>query len=353
MIRKNFLTQEERTHLLSITKDKRETGGLVRRANAILLLDKGWSCARIGDAFFLDDDTIREWHKRFMEGGVDHLFTYDWKGRNSFLGQAELNALCQWLDSCFPSDSNQIIAYIRDRFCVDYSHSGVISLLHRLGFDYIRPVHVAKHVDETCQHDFMNHYENTLNGMEYDEVVLFADAVHPTHQSRPAKGWARKHNKPALRSNPARQRMNIQGALNLETFEFQFVEAQNIDAKSTKTLLQNIENAYKDKRTIHVFVDNARYHHAKLLQPWLKAPDRRIKLHFIPPYCPHLNPIERLWGVMHREVTHNRYYEKFKDFAQAILQFFTKKLPENWKNWRDTITDNFRVSKNHNLRVLN
>jgi transposase len=29
-----------------------------------------------------------------------------------------------------------------------------------------------------------------------------------------------------------------------------------------------------------------------------------IKLHFIPAYCPHLNPIERLWGVMHRNVTH-------------------------------------------------
>jgi hypothetical protein len=35
----------------------------------------------------------------------------------------------------------------------------------------------------------------------------------------------------------------------------------------------------------------------------LAQPGRRIKLHFIPPYCPHLNPIERLWGVMHRHVT--------------------------------------------------
>ena len=45
---------------------------------------------------------------------------------------------------------------------------------------------------------------------------------------------------------------------------------------------------------IHVFLDNARYHHAKLVQEWLALPGRRIKLHFIPMYCPHLNPIERL-----------------------------------------------------------
>ena len=44
----------------------------------------------------------------------------------------------------------------------------------------------------------------------------------------------------------------------------------------------------------HVFLDNARYHHAKLVQEWLAQPGRRIKLHFIPTYCPHLNPIERL-----------------------------------------------------------
>jgi hypothetical protein len=48
---------------------------------------------------------------------------------------------------------------------------------------------------------------------------------------------------------------------------------------------------------IHVFLDNARYHHAKLVQQWLARPGCRIKLHFIPSYCPHLNPIERLWGL--------------------------------------------------------
>ncbi|HEX5865374.1 MAG TPA: transposase, partial [Casimicrobiaceae bacterium] len=55
-------------------------------------------------------------------------------------------------------------------------------------------------------------------------------------------------------------------------------------------------------------LDNARYHHAKLVQDWLSRPDCRIRLHFVPAYCPHLNPIERLWGVMHKHVTHNKCY---------------------------------------------
>jgi hypothetical protein len=68
---------------------------------------------------------------------------------------------------------------------------------------------------------------------------------------------------------------------------------------------------YPRKRVIHLFLDNARYHHAKLVQAWLAQPSCRIKLHFIPTYCPHPRsasrpkPIERLWGLMHKHITHN------------------------------------------------
>ena len=78
------------------------------------------------------------------------------------------------------------------------------------------------------------------------------------------------------------------------------IEALTIDAASTIRLLQSIEALHPMLALIHVFLDNARYHHAKLVQEWLAQPGRRIKLHFIPTYCPHLNPIERLWRLMHR-----------------------------------------------------
>ena len=43
-------------------------------------------------------------------------------------------------------------------------------------------------------------------------------------------------------------------------------------------------------------LSDARYHHAKILQPWLDNPERRVKLHFLPAYAPNLNPIERLFN---------------------------------------------------------
>jgi transposase len=99
------------------------------------------------------------------------------------------------------------------------------------------------------------------------------------------------------------------------------IEVETIDALSTIKLLESIEALYPLLVCIHVFLDNARYHHAKLVQEWLSRRGCRIKLHFIPTYCPHLNPIERLWGVMHRNITHNKCYENCAEFAAATLDF--------------------------------
>jgi hypothetical protein len=76
------------------------------------------------------------------------------------------------------------------------------------------------------------------------------------------------------------------------------IEAETIEAMSRIRLLTSIEAFYAMLVLMDIFLDNARYHHAKIMQEWFAQPGRRIKLRFIPAYCPHLNPIERLWGVM-------------------------------------------------------
>jgi transposase len=78
----------------------------------------------------------------------------------------------------------------------------------------------------------------------------------------------------------------------------------------------------------------------------------RFHLIQLPPYCPHLNPIERLWAVLHQYVTHNRYYPSQKLFADAILAFMRETIPQEWTKFRDKVSDNFRVITHENFRVL-
>jgi hypothetical protein len=123
--------------------------------------------------------------------------------------------------------------------------------------------------------------------------------------------------------------MNIHGAIDLETGQTRIREVLTVDAMSTIALLMSIEALYPAMRLMHVYLDNARYHHAKLVRDWLAQPERRIKRHFVPPYCPHLNPIERLWGLRHRNVTHNRCYATFNEFRDAMLGFLKEDVPRN------------------------
>jgi len=110
--------------------------------------------------------------------------------------------------------------------------------------------------------------------------------------------------------------------------------------------------AYPSMRIIHVFLDNARYHHAHLVRQWLARHGHRITLHFIPSYCPHLNPIERLWRLMHANVTHNRTYTTFRDFAANVMTFLTQQVPRNWTALCDSVSDNFRIINPAEFRVL-
>ena len=63
MVRSGFLSTAERCELERCVRCHREDHGIARRANALLLLDDGESCAQIARFLYLDDDTVRGWYK--------------------------------------------------------------------------------------------------------------------------------------------------------------------------------------------------------------------------------------------------------------------------------------------------
>ena len=70
MIRGGFLTAEEREDLTKLARDGLAEHRLARRANALVLLDRGMSCEEVGRVLLIDDDTVRTWHCLFQEDGM-------------------------------------------------------------------------------------------------------------------------------------------------------------------------------------------------------------------------------------------------------------------------------------------
>ena len=352
MIRAGFLDEATRDELTALMLDGKEEMRVARRANALLLLDDGWSCQEVAEALYMDDDTIRYWHELYQEKGLKWLAEFGYKGRACEMTAEQQQALAKWVTETLPRTASVVGEWIEKTYGISYTRSALIKLLARLGMEYRKPKAIPKKLDPAKQATFIKAYNDLLNNLADDEAVFFADAVHPTHEARPTGCWAPIGTKVAIAQTSGRDRLNIHGAIDLETGKTRMLEVLTVNAESTIALLMAIMIMYPAKRLIHVFLDNARYHHAEMVQEWLAQPGCRIRLHFIPTYCPHLDPIERLWGLMHKNVTHNRCYAKFNDFCNAVLGFLRDEVPRNWPTYCDSVTDNFRIINPKDFRVL-
>src|SRR6202795_945638 len=93
MIRGHFLSEEDRNKLIALARDGSVASRVTRRANALVLLDGGWSAQEVADALLLDDDTIRGWFKLFEQRGIEGLTSFDVGGSASFLSAVQEEAL--------------------------------------------------------------------------------------------------------------------------------------------------------------------------------------------------------------------------------------------------------------------
>jgi len=86
---------------------------------------------------------------------------------------------------------------------------------------------------------------------------------------------------------------------------------------------------YNPGKKFILYTDNAKAHRSKKLEPFLEA-NNKLELRSLPKYSPDWNPQEAIWKKMRKVVTHNTFFETFKDFQRAIIRFFKEfKLSPN------------------------
>lgn len=205
-------------------------------------------------------------------------------------------------------------------FKVAYTVAGMRTWLQRHAFSYKKPALVPGKADQEQQEKWLAEYEKLRQGLSDSETICFIDGVHPTHNVQPAYGWIKKGIRKELPANTGRSRLNLSGAIDMIGYKVLIEEDPTLNAESTIRFFQKIEKAYPSQQKIHVFCDNAPYYRNKSVKEYLKT--SKIVLHFLPPYSPNLNPIERLWKWMKERVIYNTYYEYFEDFKEAVLGFF-------------------------------
>jgi len=318
-------------------RDKRQAD----RVKAVIALSKGWPAAQIAEILLFDEKTSRSYFERYQQGGLPALLDNHYRGAEPKLDEHQMNELQEHLEEIIFPDAKSVIAYIQKQYRVVFSLSGVTNLLHRLGFSYKKPTHVPGKQDPEKQREFLKEYERIKVEKGENDPIYFADATHPQHNSVPSYGWIMKGKEKELKANCGRQRLNINGAINIETLEPVTGFYDTINAQAAIDLFGKLDSKHPDADTIYVIVDNARYYRSILLKEELEG--TKIKLIFLPPYSPNLNLIERYWKFFKKKVLNNRYYETFEEFKQACKSFFRKRkkyLPE----LETLLAENFHIA---------
>ena len=317
-------------------RDKRQAD----RVKAVIALSKGWSAAQIAEILLFDEKTSRQYFARYQQGGLQALLNDNYSGAEPKLDEHQMSELEGYLEEHILPDAKSVIAHIDKQYRVRYSVSGVTDLLHRLGFSYKKPTHVPGKQDPEKQQAFVEDYAQLQASKGENDPIYFADATHPQHNSVPSYGWIKTGQEKELKANCGRQRLNINGAINIETLEPTTGFYDTINADSAIDLFSKIEAKHPAAKTIYIIVDNARYYRSRLLKEALET--TKIVLIFLPPYSPNLNLIERYWKFFKKTVMNNRYYETFEEFKQACRNFFRKRkkyLPE----LQSLLTEHFHI----------
>ena len=156
------------------------------------------------------------------------------------------------------------------------------------------------------------------------EVLLCLDPMHQIHNNENDYAWQQKglSGTQKVLANTGRKRLIIIiGAVNPVTFEPTIMlSEENCCAEVIEAFLTEVKHRYSLATAISIILDYARYQRSYLVQE--KAKVLGIDLVYLPPYCPNLNLIERLWRYFKKKVMKNKYYAEYSLFENAVDTFF-------------------------------
>ncbi|NIU88066.1 MAG: IS630 family transposase, partial [Nitrosopumilaceae archaeon] len=330
------MTSEERKALQK--RHRIERDGRVRdRIKAVLAYDDGYSYSEIAKILLLDDSSIRR-----------HVFDYfsqnKLKPKNggsvSLLTAEESLELKSHLRLTTYLYVKEICAYVAKAFNKTYSISGMTHWLQSNGFRYKKPHGLPAKADPASQQEFISEYQELKQSLGNKDIIYFVDSCHPQHQTRLAYGWIEKGVRKSEKMTACQKRVNLMGAINLNDHNIQYASAEKVNTESIRKFLEQLMAANPNADKIHIIWDNAGYHKSQEIINFIKS--TKITLHYLPPYSPNLNSIERLWKIMHENVTYNKYYAKFSEFKGAIFSFF-EKISDMKDILKSRINDNFQT----------
>ena len=129
---------------------------------------------------------------------------------------------------------------------------------------------------------------------------------------------------PVVLHAPTRKQTAVLGAVCPADGRMVTMPAQTFNAESFQIFMSVLLRRRRRGCKMVIVLDNAMWHHARALHPWLHEHRHVLRLDFLPPYSPDLNPAERVWKLTRRLCTHNVYFQNLQELVDVVRTQFAK-----------------------------
>jgi transposase len=161
-----------------------------------------------------------------------------------------------------------------------------------------------------------------LENLPADEVAVYEDEVDIHLNPKIGLDWMIRGQQKEVETPGQNEKRYLAGAKDARTGELIWVEAEKKTSRLFILMLWELVQHYPAAKKIHLILDNYCIHHTQQVQLSLDTPQgRRIELHFLPPYCPDENKIERTWQDLHAEVTRNHTCSDMQQLMKEVRRF--------------------------------
>ena len=219
-----------------------------------------------------------------------------------------------------------LVLVLSERTGVRISTSSMCRLLARLDVRHGRP---KPTVDcpwpKARKTRRLNVIARLSDNLAADEVLLYEDEVDIHLNPKIGNDWMLSGQQKEVRTPGQNQKRYLAGAFNPHTRRLFWVEGLRKTGALFIALVDSLRRTYRHKVCIHLVLDNFKIHSSKAVAAAQLRWGDQVQLHFLPPYCPDHNRIERLWKDLHDNVTRNHTCQSMDKLMERVQNYLQQR----------------------------
>jgi putative transposase len=307
------------------------------RAHIILLLADGHRWDTIEAVLFCSSRTVDRWLKRFEAEGIEGL-TGRKRGRPFRFGIWWVAVVVAWVTAKTPRDFGflrsrwacaTVALLLHEKYDLTVSRETVRRWLRRGDLVYRRPRPVLGPTDPERQAK-LDKLRALLANLPDDETVVWQDEVEVHTNPKIGRMWMFRGKQAEVETPGTNKKRHISGSIHWRTGTVFLTEAAPKQGRNAALFIKHLDDLRRRLRRykkVHVICDNAKFHTCQSVIEYLWKHEGRIEVHLLPNYSPDLNPIERVWWVMHEHVTRNHRCKSLEELLGMVFAWLEERTP--------------------------